>query len=58
MEEVIGSIPIRSTNYFNHFEAPPSTLSHPCRKFQKHTKNRLCFGRLPTFYSCAGRPFA
>jgi hypothetical protein len=23
MEEVIGSIPIRSTNYFNHLEAPP-----------------------------------
>ena len=23
MEEVIGSIPIRSTKYFNHLEAPP-----------------------------------
>src|SRR6266478_5177712 len=23
MEEVIGSIPIRSTNYFNYLEAPP-----------------------------------
>jgi hypothetical protein len=23
MEEVIGSIPIRSTNYFIHLEAPP-----------------------------------
>jgi len=23
MEEVIGSIPIRSTNHFNHLEAPP-----------------------------------
>jgi hypothetical protein len=23
MEEVIGSIPIRSTKYFKHLEAPP-----------------------------------
>jgi len=23
MEEVIGSIPIRSTNHFKHLEAPP-----------------------------------
>ena len=34
MEEVIGSIPIRSTSYFTDLETLPSALSHTCRKFQ------------------------
>jgi hypothetical protein len=36
MEEVIGSIPIRSTNQINHLAPSPLTrpLSHPCRKFE------------------------
>jgi hypothetical protein len=36
MEEVIGSIPIRSTNYFKHFEAPP--FRDFCRIFVVNSK--------------------
>jgi hypothetical protein len=38
MEEVTGSIPVRSTNQSGMQKLLPSaTLSHPCRKFQNLT---------------------
>jgi hypothetical protein len=39
MEEVIGSIPIRSTKYFNHLEAPPF------RDFVANSKNLAAYTR-------------
>ena len=34
MEEVVGSIPTRSTNNIKHLAPPSATLSHLYRKFQ------------------------
>jgi hypothetical protein len=48
MEEVIGSIPIRSTNYFKHLEAPPFrdfVASLP--QTTKHFANRLLLIHVP-----------
>jgi hypothetical protein len=43
MEEVVGSIPTRSTNQISHFEAPPfRDFVAFCRKFQNHSANWLC----------------
>ena len=43
MEEVIGSIPIRSTNYVNNLEAPPlSDFVAFFRKSQNHSADRHC----------------
>jgi hypothetical protein len=54
MEEVIGSIPIRSTN---HLEAPPfRDLVASLSQIPNHTKDRLRFGRVRAFYSRSGSP--
>src|SRR5882724_9618032 len=47
MEEVIGSIPIRSTNQFNHLEAPPfrdfvASLSQIPKPHQEPASLRSC----------------